>query len=1546
MRRVFTFLFLLAVGSGGPAAPVSAGWISPAGEGPGPARVTAAASGPDRLRVTVELPGFLSEDVTVAGESYVRLRVPGSPYLLEAGEPELPYVTANLALPPRGTPTVRVLESRWQEVPSPPVVPSRGNVLRDRAPDDVPLRFGAVYSAGGVSPAVEQVLGRPYLVRGRRGVGLRVHPLRWDADRGVLLVLQRLELEIVTSGDGGANVRPGPAPPAQTGYAEVWSRRFVNAAPDKYRPLPTGGRLLVVCADGFGDAVQPFAQWKRERGLVVEVATVADLGGTAESIAAAVSARYFAPEGLGYVVLAGDAPGVPTFLGLYEGAVDDTRYALVDGEDLYPDLFVSRVSARDETELLTQLEKFIRYERDPEPGGDWYPHGAGIASILGDPTDAERADGLRADLLNFTYETVDRLYEPAATDAAIKAALEEGRSLVNYLGHGSGTAWSNPPFDLADVGELTNGHRWPLIIDVSCANGKFTIDECFAEAWLRAGTPAAPHGAIAMYSASTSTPWVPPTVMQDEAIDLLSAGGTWEIGAICQQGMMRVLDVYPGDIGRQLIEQYNIFGDCSLRLRTARPIPPSVVHAGALAAGVPVFPLETGVPGATVTLTAPGVLHGVAVADESGGAVVTLAEPPTAAGELVLTVTGPNLLTHRETIPVLVPVQAVLDRASVPVGTTTALNVDLTAATGFSGDVAVTVAGYGVPATTQIVGQAGRATFVLLPSYGEDLAVTGRAVASGWDLFHVALPVDGAASLTAPGVAVAVPDVGMTGSLAPGRAGNVRGWSGASGVGLAVTGCGVDTVVSAAGDTALATVVPQTTGSVTAAVLVPGHRVHVVAVPVLRALGTVSGRVTDGGVGVAHARVQIRSGDDAPLIDAVTDAGGHWFHERDLDAGPYELRISAFGYVDSVAVRPLLHGVNDWTTELRAAPRQSVAGTVTEAGTGSPLAAVLDVHRRETGQLVATARAGIDGVYTTVPLPAGTYEAVLTHPGYVPRTFEFAVDVDGGDRDDTMTPLTERVLVIADNLPMDVPYAYPAKLDKRGGVDHFSYSIVPNQSGITAIQDLLSLGYDATYLPWFAAQGTDWNDYDAVMVACGDNPEPLQDGLLEAVGAHVAAGGRLLLEGGELAAAFAADATFLRDVLHVARWSADAVAIVDLDVGAHALTAGPARIYEGAAFQPVGYATGDEIVPASDARTAFFWPEAAGAIITYDPDADPTGGQIVFAALDLSRLDRVLRQRLLQNAVEYLLHRPVADAALSGRLITQGTPETPSRIRLEPGGTEADAGPEGTFRLDGLVPGEYRAYVTAPDHATVSLPVTLAAAGTADLGDLTLAPAGSVRVTDDGAEVIPDDDPIGLRRVLTVDAAGPVSGVRVWLDVDHPYEADLTVDLSAPDGTTIRLRHGGAAAGPATGTSTRDLVPELDTFVGREVGGTWLLRVTDTVLLDEGSLRGWALDFEHAVQAGGSVPTVLRVLANRPNPFNPTTTLRFAMPRPGRAELDIHDLRGRCLRRLGYEAMAAGEHEVVFDGRDAAGRDLASGAYLVRVRAGGETATGKILLLR
>lgn len=85
---------------------------------------------------------------------------------------------------------------------------------------------------------------------------------------------------------------------------------------------------------------------------------------------------------------------------------------------------------------------------------------------------------------------------------------------------------------------------------------------------------------------------------------------------------------------------------------------------------------------------------------------------------------------------------------------------------------------------------------------------------------------------------------------------------------------------------------------------------------------------------------------------------------------------------------------------------------------------------------------------------------------------------------------------------------------------------------------------------------------------------------------------------------------------------------------------------------------------------------------------------------------------------------------------------------------------------------------------------------------------------------------------------------------------------------------------------------------------------------------------------------------NRPNPFNPMTTIRFDLARPSDASVVVFDLSGRKVKTLVRGALDGGRHEVSWDGRDEGGAEVPSGVYFYRIVAGDVNETRKMTLLR
>lgn len=93
-------------------------------------------------------------------------------------------------------------------------------------------------------------------------------------------------------------------------------------------------------------------------------------------------------------------------------------------------------------------------------------------------------------------------------------------------------------------------------------------------------------------------------------------------------------------------------------------------------------------------------------------------------------------------------------------------------------------------------------------------------------------------------------------------------------------------------------------------------------------------------------------------------------------------------------------------------------------------------------------------------------------------------------------------------------------------------------------------------------------------------------------------------------------------------------------------------------------------------------------------------------------------------------------------------------------------------------------------------------------------------------------------------------------------------------------------------------------------------------------------------------PALARLLRNYPNPFNPVTKIQFVLERDAYVSLRVFDVQGRVVRTLLNSYLAGGPRVVGWDGRDDAGRSLASGTYFLRLQGGGTYLTRTVNLLK
>jgi hypothetical protein len=113
-----------------------------------------------------------------------------------------------------------------------------------------------------------------------------------------------------------------------------------------------------------------------------------------------------------------------------------------------------------------------------------------------------------------------------------------------------------------------------------------------------------------------------------------------------------------------------------------------------------------------------------------------------------------------------------------------------------------------------------------------------------------------------------------------------------------------------------------------------------------------------------------------------------------------------------------------------------------------------------------------------------------------------------------------------------------------------------------------------------------------------------------------------------------------------------------------------------------------------------------------------------------------------------------------------------------------------------------------------------------------------------------------------------------------------------------------------------------------------------------GNESEYALLLTDEVTDGETPPAAAFLDQNYPNPFNPSTRIRFGLKEAGHVNLRIYDAVGRLVRVLIDEERPSGRYEEIWNGKDGAGREAASGVYFYSLRAGAFKETRKMVLLR
>ena len=596
----------------------------------------------------------------IDGEKYIRPKLKGLLYNQLKSMPDLPSFSTSIQIPNGKKATLNFDISASEVFDKIQIVPSKGKITRDIDPKDVNYIFNDIYKLNAVFPSQIVDMNSPLIFRGFRGNTINIVPFGYNPLQSTLTFYSTIDIYIQFTDD------PLAIEPIQSKltnpFRQVIDNFFINSSSSRYENIEDNGSLVVITDDEYIAALEPLVNWKNMRGLYTQIYSTQSIGNTPELIKAFIYEQYI-NENISYVLLVGNTDQVATFWP-ETNIPSDPMYGYLDGDDAYPEVFVGRFSSDSINDVQVQVERVIKYERDMTSQATWYNEGIGIASSQGDgqgdngESDDAHMEIIREKLINYNYINIDQAYDIyGTTPQQVYDAVNEGRGIINYAGHGSLNSWISSGFNIEDINSLQNVDRYPFIISVSCYTGASQFDLSMAETWLRANDNGNPTGAIAVAASSTLMQWAPPMECQDEFNDILTEtyndNEIFSFGGIFYNSTLKMIESY-GDNGVEEAKYWHVYGDPSVMIRTDIPSIITTFYDNVMTIGQSSINISVNHNGLVGTLSKNGELLSSSVS-VNGLITLPVSELDLDIGMYDLVISGYNTVTHISEIEMIMP---------------------------------------------------------------------------------------------------------------------------------------------------------------------------------------------------------------------------------------------------------------------------------------------------------------------------------------------------------------------------------------------------------------------------------------------------------------------------------------------------------------------------------------------------------------------------------------------------------------------------------------------------------------------------------------------------------------------------------------------------------------------------------------------------------------------------------------------------------------------------------------------------------------------------
>lgn len=311
--------------------------------------------------------------------------------------------------------------------------------------------------------------------------------------------------------------------------------QIVRDSPSNWHSLQNGADYLIITHRDFYTTMLALSDYRADQGLRTALVDVQDLydefnGGVTDPQAIhdflAYAYAHWQPPAPAYALLVGDgnfdprnylSRNTPHFIPPNLAQADpwlgevpaDNRLVAISGEDVFPDMHLGRLPVRTAQQAAELVAKIIAYEQSPDPA-DWNSQVLFVADNADTAGNfADYSDVIVNGYLPLPYAASKIYWKVTHSDitqarAEILNQINQGRLIVNYVGHGGVQFWASEfLLQLSSIASINNPGRLPLFVPMTCLEGSYQyLDYLGSETLsLAEGLLRAPNkGAIASFS--------------------------------------------------------------------------------------------------------------------------------------------------------------------------------------------------------------------------------------------------------------------------------------------------------------------------------------------------------------------------------------------------------------------------------------------------------------------------------------------------------------------------------------------------------------------------------------------------------------------------------------------------------------------------------------------------------------------------------------------------------------------------------------------------------------------------------------------------------------------------------------------------------------------------------------------------------------------------------------------------------------------------------------------------------------------------------------